>query len=107
MSQVLRRTAKVNASGNDDQDFADAQEAGVNPPRWRASLDLVGAIVKAGEAVGHLPLVRPLPLEHFKTLREWRALDTARPRSELGLETRPFIETVRDTLAWLREHGYF
>ena len=61
MSQVLRQTAKVNASGNDDQDLADAQEAGVNPPRWRASLGLVGAIVKAGEAVGHS---RPTALGH-------------------------------------------
>jgi dihydroflavonol-4-reductase len=83
-----------------------AQEAGVRPPRWRAPLGLVGAAVKAGEAVGHLPLVRPLPLEHFKTLREWRALNTDRARTELGFEPRPFVETVRDTLAWFREHGY-
>jgi dihydroflavonol-4-reductase len=83
-----------------------AREAGVNPPRWRASLGLVSAVVKAGEAVGRLPLVRPLPLEHFKTIREWRALDTTKCRTELGLEPRPFVETVRDTLAWFREHGY-
>jgi dihydroflavonol-4-reductase len=83
-----------------------AQEAGVKPPRWRASLGLVGAVVKAGEAVGHLPLVRPLPLEHFKTLREWRALSIAKARSELGFAHRPFVETVRDTLNWFREYGY-
>jgi dihydroflavonol-4-reductase len=83
-----------------------ALEAGVKPPRWRASLGLVGGIVKAGEAVGRLPFVKPLPLEHFKTLREWRALNTAKARKELGFESRPFGETVRDTLAWFREHGY-
>jgi dihydroflavonol-4-reductase len=83
-----------------------AQEAGVAPPRWRAPLALLGAVVKVGEAAGHLPLVRPLPLEHFKTLREWRALNIAKARTELGFETRPFVETVRDTLAWFREHGY-
>jgi dihydroflavonol-4-reductase len=83
-----------------------AQEAGVRPPRWRASLGLVGALVRIGEAIGRLPLVRPLPLEHFKTLREWRALNTDKARRELDFETRPFLDTVRDTLAWFREHGY-
>jgi dihydroflavonol-4-reductase len=83
-----------------------AQEAGVRPPRWRASLGLVGAVVRIAEILGRLPLVKPLPLEHFKTLREWRALDTTRAQRELGLEARPFIETVRDTLAWFREYGY-
>jgi dihydroflavonol-4-reductase len=83
-----------------------AEEAGAAPPRWQASLGLVRALVRAGEAAGHLPLVRPLPLEHFKTLSEWQALNTARAREELGFEARPFRETVRDTLAWFRSHGY-
>lgn len=83
-----------------------AKEAGVAPPRWRVSVGLVRRLVGAGEALGRLPLVRPLPLEHFKTLSEWRALNTAKAREEIGLETRPFLETVRDTLAWFRRHGY-
>ena len=83
-----------------------AREAGVRPPRWKASLGLVGALVKVGEALGRLPLVEPLPLEHFKTIGEWRALNVDKARRELGLETRPLAETVRDTLAWFREYGY-
>lgn len=83
-----------------------AQEAGVQAPRWRVSLGLVGAAGKVGEAVGRLPLVKPLPLEHFGTLREWRALNVDKARGELGFSPRPFRETVRDTLAWFREHGY-
>jgi dihydroflavonol-4-reductase len=83
-----------------------AQEAGVKPPRWRASLGLVGAVVKVGEALGRLPGVQPLPLEHFKTISEWRALNTDKARRELGFAPRPFAETVRDTLAWFREYGY-
>ncbi len=83
-----------------------AQEAGVRLPRWQVSLGLVRRLVRAGEALGHLPLVPPLPLEHFKTLSEWRALNTERARSELGFSTRPFLETVRDTLAWFRQHDY-
>jgi dihydroflavonol-4-reductase len=83
-----------------------AQEAGVKPPRWQVSLGLVGAVVRVGEALGRLPLIQPLPLEHFKTMREWRALNTDKARRELGFEPRPFVETVRDTLTWFREHGY-
>jgi dihydroflavonol-4-reductase len=83
-----------------------AREAGVSPPSRQVSLGLVGALVKAGEALGRLPLIEPLPLEHFKTLREWRALNTDKARQELGFTPRPFVETVRDTLAWFREHGY-
>jgi dihydroflavonol-4-reductase len=83
-----------------------AQEARVRPPRWKVSLGLVRSLVKIGEALGRLPLVRPLPLEHFKTLSEWRALNVNKARSELGLETRPLADTVRDTLAWFREYGY-
>ena len=83
-----------------------ARAAGVRPPRWHVSLGLVRWLVRVGEAAGRLPLVRPLPLEHFKTIGEWRALNTARARAELGFKTRPFIDTVRDTLAWFREYGY-
>jgi dihydroflavonol-4-reductase len=83
-----------------------ALEAGVRPPRWRVSLGLVRAVVRIGEALGHLPLVRPLPLEHFKTMSEWRAINTDKARRELGFQPRPFVDTVRDTLAWFREYGY-
>jgi dihydroflavonol-4-reductase len=83
-----------------------AAEAGVKPPGRKASLGLVSRLVRAGEAVGRLPLVEPLPLEHFKTLGEWRALNVTKAHDELGLEARPFLETVRDTLAWFREYGY-
>jgi dihydroflavonol-4-reductase len=83
-----------------------AREAGVRPPRWRAPLRLVDAAVSVSEALGHLPLVQPLPLEHLKTLREWRALSVEKAQRELGFQPRPFSDTVRDTLAWFREHGY-
>ena len=68
---------------------------------WR-----LGGIVRTAEAAGRLPLVKPLPLEHFKTLREWRALDTSKARRELRFESRPVRDTIRDTLAWFREHDY-
>ncbi len=83
-----------------------AATAGVKPPRWRTPLGLVRAAVTAGELVGRLPLVKPLPLEHVKTLQEWRSLSTEKARRELGYTSRPFADTVRDTVAWFREHGY-
>ena len=83
-----------------------AREAGASPPKWRVSLGAISALVKAGEALGRLPLIEPLPLEHLKTMREWRALDCGKARRELGFAHRPFLETIRDTLAWFREHQY-
>jgi dihydroflavonol-4-reductase len=83
-----------------------AQEAGVRPPRWRPSLSFVSTLVRLADILGRLPLVKPLPLEHLKTIGEWRALSTEKARIELGFETRPFIDTVRDTLAWFRAYRY-
>ena len=83
-----------------------ACEAGSSPPKWRVPLGLVSAIVKAGEALGRLPFVKPLPLEHFKTMCEWRALNGSKAQQELGFAPRPYLETIRDTLAWFKEHKY-
>ncbi len=33
-------------------------------------------------------------------------LNTSKARQELGFESRPFIDTVRDALTWFREYGY-
>jgi dihydroflavonol-4-reductase len=83
-----------------------ACQAGVRPPRWRASLGLVKTLVRLGEAAGRLPLVRPLPLEHLKTMGEWRALNVEKAQRELGFDPCPFAVTVADTLAWFSEYGY-
>jgi dihydroflavonol-4-reductase len=83
-----------------------AEETGHDPPRRKAPLALVAALVKAAESLGRLPLVEPPPLEHFKTMREWQALNAGKARSELGFRPRPLADTLRDTLAWFREHSY-
>ena len=83
-----------------------AREAGAPPPRWQLSVSLLRRLVGIGEALGRLPLLRSLSLHHLKTVTEVQALSTAKARQELGLETRPVAETIRDTLAWFREHGY-
>jgi dihydroflavonol-4-reductase len=83
-----------------------ADEAGHDPPRRKAPLAAVTALVKIAELLGRLPLVEPLPLEHFKTLREWQALNVGKAKGKLGFNPRPLADTVRDTLAWFREYGY-
>jgi dihydroflavonol-4-reductase len=83
-----------------------ARHAGVRPPRLRVSLNTVSALVRLGEAVSRLPGIQPLPLEHLKTMSEWRALSIEKARGELGFVPRPFDDTVVDTLAWFRDHGY-
>lgn len=83
-----------------------AQHAGVRTPRWQVSTRTVDRLVAVGEALGRLPGVRPLPLEHLKTLRHWRALSVDKARRELGHTYRPLAETIQDTLAWFRKHGY-
>ncbi len=83
-----------------------AHESGASPPRLRVSLRTISALVRAGEILGRLPVIEPLPLEHLKTMSEWRALDCSKAQRELGFAHRPFLETIRDTLAWFREYKY-
>lgn len=83
-----------------------AEQAGASPPRWRVPPGMIHSAVWLGEVVGRLPLIRPLPLEHFKTIAEWQALSSEKARSELGYSTRPFFETIRETIDWFRRHGY-
>lgn len=83
-----------------------AEEAGQKPPQWRAPLGLVNGAVAFGEVLGRLPLIPALPLEHFKTLSEWQALSVSKAKEELAFHTRPFRDTIRDSLAWFRRHGY-
>jgi dihydroflavonol-4-reductase len=83
-----------------------ARESGRKPATVRVSLGLVNALASAGELLGRLPLVSPLPMEHVKTLGHWRRLNTDKAREELGFAPRRAAETVADTLAWFREHGY-
>jgi dihydroflavonol-4-reductase len=83
-----------------------ASLVGIPPPRYQVSLTFIEAMVRLGEAIGHLPLIPPLPLEQAKTMRQWRPLDTSKAQRELGLSPRPLEETLRDSLTWFRANGY-
>jgi dihydroflavonol-4-reductase len=77
-----------------------AYQAGRRPP-W---LRLPGQWVeRAGRLAGRLGI---LGGDMLQAIRYFQRLDTSKARAELGLATRPFAESVRDALAWFREHGY-
>lgn len=78
-----------------------ARAAGVAPPRIRLPRTLVDAFIRLTDA---LPGVE-LP-ENMRTSRFWQPLSTLKAQRELGLAARPLEQTIRDTLAWFREHGY-
>ena len=44
--------------------------------------------------------------ESLRAIRLSRPVDGTRARRELGHAPRPFVETIRDSVAWLREQGY-
>ena len=69
--------------------------------RFAPSVDL-GEV--AALAIPGRPL---LPLnETIEMIRHGRHYDCTKAQSELGLASRPIQETLSDSLAWFREHGY-
>ncbi len=65
-------------------------------PRW-----LVEGI---GRTLARLPLF--MLQDHMTTLHCWRPLNTAKMEETLGIQPRPFEETVRDALDWYYERNY-
>jgi hypothetical protein len=71
-------------------------------PRW--------ALPIFAEMIGLLNRLRvSLPINREALLMGGRYLyyDNAKAVKELGLQTRPFIESVCDAYRWYAEHGYF
>lgn len=76
-----------------------ARLAGRRPPR-PLSTGLVNAIFSITDAL-RVPVV-----ETVRTLRYLQPLDSSKARRDLALRPRPLEDTLRDTLAWFRQHGY-
>jgi dihydroflavonol-4-reductase len=85
-----------------------AQLAGVPAPRVRVPATLALLAGKLGEAAALAIPGRPfLPFnETIEMIRHGRHYDCAKAQRELGLASRPVEETIGDSLAWFREHGY-
>ena len=78
-----------------------AQVAGVQPPRFEVPLWIIDVLVFLGDI---FPFI-PLPSNHIRALKLWQAYNTEKAQQVLGLSPRPFEETVRDTLAWIKSEG--
>jgi dihydroflavonol-4-reductase len=79
---------------------------GAAPPRLVVPLWLARAGAPLVEAGARLAGTEPLfTREAMETLRKHRRISGDRARRELGWDPRPFEETVRDSLAWLRANG--
>jgi dihydroflavonol-4-reductase len=77
-----------------------ARQANRRPPWLRVPAQLVEL---AGNLAGRLGI---LGGDMLQSIRYFQPLDTHKARSELGLTSRPFSETVRDALTWFYEHNY-
>ncbi|UYN91208.1 MAG: NAD-dependent epimerase/dehydratase family protein [Anaerolineales bacterium] len=78
-----------------------AQVAGRRPPRFAIPLWLVDPVVWLGDRIPAIPL----PANHLRSVRRWQPYNTAKAERELGMQARPFADTVRDSLAWFGTHG--
>jgi dihydroflavonol-4-reductase len=78
-----------------------AKAAGVTPPRLKLPRGLIEWAVRAADWLPGLE-----PPEHGRTLHLWQPLSTLKAERELGLSTRPLVETIGEGIAWFREHGY-
>lgn len=74
--------------------------AGRPPPKIKLSPRLFAGLIRVADAI---PFVS-LP-ENIRTFAFWQPLSSAKARRELGHLSRPFEETVRDTLAWFAAHA--
>ena len=77
-----------------------SEEAGRRPPRLRVPQSVVRLV---GSVAGRLGIMGG---DVLQAIPYWQALDTSKAQVDLGHKARPFSETVRDALAWFREHGY-
>ncbi len=77
-----------------------AQEASRRPP-WLPVSPVVVRLL--GKLAGQLGILGGDVLE---AIDYWQPLDSSKAQRELGHTSRPFPDTVRDTLAWFRQNGY-
>ena len=76
--------------------------AGVKPPRVKIPLWLVDGLIRIDDL---LPFVN-LSGNHLRGIRNWQGYDTTKAKTELALMPRPFNETVKEALIWLRANGH-
>lgn len=78
-----------------------AKAAGRRPPLFAFPLWAMRPVIWLAD---HFPAL-PLPANHLRSVNKWQGYNTAKAQTELGLQIRPFEETVLDALAWFKEQG--
>jgi dihydroflavonol-4-reductase len=96
----------TNDEGNlSHRDFFARVGSVTGKPRRQLHLpkDLARPLLRAGTAL-RLPL--PLDTDELASSSRWWFYTAAKARRELGFETRPVDDTIRDTANWLLTDGY-
>jgi dihydroflavonol-4-reductase len=96
----------TNDEGNlSHRDFFARVGSATGKPRRQLHLSkgILLPLIRAGTAL-RLPL--PLDADELASSSRWWFYTAAKARSELGFQTRPLDETIRDTANWLLADGY-
>lgn len=110
LTEERGRTGERYILTNDDgnlshRDFFARVGSVTGKPRRQLHLskDLARPLLRAGTAL-RLPL--PLDTDELASSSRWWFYTAAKARRELGFETRPVDDTIRDTANWLLTDGY-
>jgi len=79
-----------------------ARVSGVRSPLFEIPMGLIKAVVLVGDIIPSLPL----PSNHLRALPLWQGYNTDKAQKELRFSSRPYSETVQDSLDWFRGEGY-
>ncbi|MEX1071614.1 MAG: NAD-dependent epimerase/dehydratase family protein [Anaerolineales bacterium] len=78
-----------------------AKASGRRPPLLKFPLWLLGPVIWLSDLFPSIPL----PANHLRGINRWQHYNTVKAEHDLGLQKRPFEETVLDALAWFKERG--
>ena len=84
-----------------------ARLAGRSPPRLRLPRSLIYPVAIAAELVARLTKREPfVTIDGLRMAKHWMYFDSSKAQRELGYQARPYVEGLRDAIAWFRQAGY-
>jgi len=78
-----------------------AEAAHVRLPLFELPGPVLRALVRIGERLPGASAVG----NHLGAFETWQPMDCSKARRALGMDPRPWADTLRDSLAWYRDHG--
>jgi dihydroflavonol-4-reductase len=82
-----------------------ARTAGVEPPKIGLPKTLLMALGKVGDALELLEKKAPLNSETAWTSTLYHWFDNSKAKKELGLNPKPAIEGIRNSIQWMKDNG--